>query len=68
MDLETRYTREQFKEILRKYRHDAGWTQEDMVYNLGGVSIDTYRRWEQGRQMPKSRAIINKLYNMRVLT
>lgn len=61
------YTHEEFAQHIKKWRIDAGFSQEMMRDYIGGITVDCYRMWEQGRRVPRSRVIINKMVILGIL-
>lgn len=46
-----------FAERLRNAREIEGLTQREAAFEIG-VSVSTFRSWEQGRKMPSSTQIL----------
>ena len=51
---------------IKAYRIKHDLSQEDLAHRIG-VSHGTVLRWEHGQNEPKSKLIINKLREMKVI-
>lgn len=54
-------TPDDFARRVKQFRVNAGFSQQDMASYIGGVSVRTISRWEQGQNFPTSRIVINRL-------
>ena len=59
--------KQDFALIVKKFRKDAGYTQEDLAAYVGGVTLNTICNWENGYTVPRNRIVIQRLRQVGVL-
>src|SRR5437016_822305 len=42
-----------FHQRLKLERKRRGWSQADLAEHMGGISVKTIRRWENGENLPQ---------------
>ena len=42
-----------FHQQLKLERERRGWSQADLAEHMGGISVKTIRRWENGKNLPQ---------------
>jgi ribosome-binding protein aMBF1 (putative translation factor) len=61
------YTPETFAQRIREYRFRNRMSQSEVGDVMGGMSANTISRWENGKALPKTKMVIERLIKENVL-